>query len=248
MKCKNCGANYKTRELKCPYCNTENLIGKIWMVERGAAELEYEKTRKELGKKLSTYTINRILNRTLLIFALACFLATVMVIGVIFVQAMSMGMKEVRDTRKTIKRFEKLYEEGRYSELTKEVMDSNIGDDEIYTYKQVALMTYDYDEYLNNKYIYYGMSTEEKLEDDFYLEYAIKHSVNVYKMDYNNYKELNAKNQAVYDMYSKEILSFWKYTLKFTDEDIEFMKKESYLSSDDLKGLIKKAKEATCND
>ena len=41
MKCKNCGAQYKTRELKCPYCNTENIIGKIWQSERSQAEMEY---------------------------------------------------------------------------------------------------------------------------------------------------------------------------------------------------------------
>ncbi len=248
MKCKNCGAHYKTRELKCPYCNTENLIGKIWMAERSEAELEYEKTRKELGKKISTYTVNRVLNRTLLISVLACILATIIVIGVIFVQAMSVGLREARNTQKTIKRFEKLYEEGRYSQLTSEVMDSNIGDDEIFVYKQVALMTFDYDEYLNNKYIYHSLGLEEKKEDNYHLEYAIKNSVNVYKMDYNKYKELNVKNQAIYDRYSEEIMSYWKYTLKFSDEDIDFMIKESYLSSDELDKLVKKAKEATCND
>ena len=46
MKCKNCSANYKARELKCPYCNTTNLLGHIWLSEKTEAELEYEKAKK----------------------------------------------------------------------------------------------------------------------------------------------------------------------------------------------------------
>lgn len=49
MKCKNCGANYKTRELKCPYCNTENFIGKIWQAERSRRSWTMKMKRNKLG-------------------------------------------------------------------------------------------------------------------------------------------------------------------------------------------------------
>ena len=66
MKCKNCGAQYKTRELKCPYCNTENLIGKIWQTERSQAEMAYEEEKKKVGKVLfSPFMVDRLLSRAI---------------------------------------------------------------------------------------------------------------------------------------------------------------------------------------
>ena len=66
MKCKNCSANYRARELKCPYCSTTNFLGHIWLAEKTEAELEYERAKQECGG-LSRYVIYRILTRILVI-------------------------------------------------------------------------------------------------------------------------------------------------------------------------------------
>ena len=85
MKCKNCGAQYKTREVKCPYCNTENLIGKIWQTERTQAELDYEAEKKKLGKILrSSYMEDRLLTRAILIL-IGLYIASVLVVALIVV-------------------------------------------------------------------------------------------------------------------------------------------------------------------
>lgn len=63
MKCNSCGANYKTRELKCPYCGKANALGRLWKIKRTEAEEEYERARKEAGRKISVYSVDRILSR-----------------------------------------------------------------------------------------------------------------------------------------------------------------------------------------
>ena len=85
MKCKNCAANYKTRELKCPYCGTENLLGRIWQVERTQAELDYANEKKEVKKKIfSPYTADRILNRCLVVIACLYIVSISVIFGVLF--------------------------------------------------------------------------------------------------------------------------------------------------------------------
>ena len=94
MKCKNCGGQYKTKELMCPYCHTENLLGKIWMVQRSEAEEAYEREKRELGKTmLSPYMINRYLNRALVVSIL---LFTSIFVGMILIALGYSGIRELR--------------------------------------------------------------------------------------------------------------------------------------------------------
>lgn len=244
MKCKKCGANYKTKELSCPYCNTENLIGKIWMHERSAAELEYEKTRKELGKKISTYSVNRILNRTMVIMLLTCILATAALITGTIAWAIISGLFTGPDRRTVAKRIDKLFEEGKYSEFAYEV---SVHDGE-YPYMQASLMIRDYDKYINYKYRYLKLDDEQRKKDNFSLEYSIREAIAVYKLDYYKYSELHAANRELHEMYVAEIESYFKSILGLSDEDIEFMVKEEYLSNEEMKDIVKKAKEATIGD
>ena len=62
MTCKNCGGNYRTRELICPYCRTENVLGHLWLAKRKEAEEEYNRTAHTLREKLlSPYVFHRII-------------------------------------------------------------------------------------------------------------------------------------------------------------------------------------------
>ena len=80
MKCIHCGANYKTKELECPYCHTPNLQGREWLNERNKVEKKYKKTKEEVIKKGTPYIISRIVMYiaiTMVVFSAITFIAVV---------------------------------------------------------------------------------------------------------------------------------------------------------------------------
>lgn len=250
MQCKNCGANYKTRELMCPYCSTENIIGKIWKAKRTEAELEYERERKALGKKYSVYVIDRVLNRAIIISILLFILLIVGVFVVSFVQETYRGYRNEAKQDEIIDKLEEFYEAGRFGEMDDYLYEEGIEGDAYYPYLQITSINYRYESYLNCKYTFLDMTYEEQMEDDYYLEYAIKNSIDVYTMEFGVFSELDPRNEEVYASYKKEIESFWKCIVGFTDEDIAYITDEEnrFLSSADIDRFVTKAKERLGED
>ena len=62
MRCKKCGAQYSSRELKCPYCGEPNSLGIRWKKSEENAKNETEKVRKLVIYKAPLYVINQIWN------------------------------------------------------------------------------------------------------------------------------------------------------------------------------------------
>ena len=71
MKCKACGAHYRSRELRCPYCGAENPKGKQWKAQRDSAEQQYRELEQTEGSSLRLQAANRVLNRALLFEGIA---------------------------------------------------------------------------------------------------------------------------------------------------------------------------------
>lgn len=249
MKCKSCGANYKTRELRCPYCHTENMVGKLWMVERSEAELQYEQRRKELGKKASPYVIDRIFTR-LIVIAVAVFilLCCVTIFGIV-IYYKAWDIKRDWNIDKIEKQMEEYYENGEYDRLYAYMSEYELIGEEYYEYSQAVLLSYSYNEYLGHKYAYLEMTEEEKWEDDYHLEYALKESVDAYNMDSVAYAEIDERNEELYETYQQEIMSFWKTVLQLTDEEIEkITDKDNYMTSEEKDALIQDIKERSLGD
>lgn len=248
MKCKNCGADYKTRELKCPYCQTENIIGKMWMAERSDAELEYERKRREMGKKSSVYVFDRVLTRSIIILILAFVILFAGTFSCLFLSYKIEDALNYINRDKIEARLNEYYTKGEYEKMYAYMHDKDIDGRDYYGYMQAALLSYYYNEYLNYKYNFLSMTPEKQLKDDYCLEYAIKNSIIVYLLDCGNYENLVSMNAELYEEYQREITSFWVATLELTEEEVEYLSENGkHMSNSELDALVALVKERCIN-
>lgn len=238
MKCKSCGADYKTRELKCPYCGTENLIGKIWLIERENARQEYEEAYRETVQKSRLYVFDKILNRIILVSAgllLVCaLLAALVSVGFDVYR----GIYKKENAEKIEETIEAYYDAGEYWKLYSYMSDHDVLDGDHYQYAQAAFMGFDYEFYKNAVLRFLSMSEEEKQEDDYFLESAIKYSHQVYSMDIGLYSELDPQNEEIYRKNQEEVMAFWRGTLGMTEEEAAFLSGLEHAYFSDIQELV----------
>ena len=244
MRCKNCGANYKTRELKCPYCNTENLIGKIWQAERSQAEKDYENEKKNLGKAIfSPYMLNRFANRSL-VLVLGIYAVSIIIITVILLIYDVWGPLYFSLHKEEIeKQMEEYYSAGEYEKLDLYMEENYVKLRDYYAYTQATLMVEDYDSYLECRLRFENLSEEEKLKDEYCLEYAVDNSWEVYALDCGSYSRLDERNKELHEYYQKEIMAYWIGCLKLSEEEIAELTNDDYLSYDTRTKIIESIKE-----
>lgn len=249
MKCKNCGANYKTRELECPYCHTENIIGRIWKVKRSEAELDYERARREMGKKSSPYVLDRVLTRAIVIIIAMTILFFIGAVLTFFLAEKAGDAWEQANNAKILEQVKTYYANGQYEEIDEMRRTYDMEGAEYFPYMQAASLNYKYNSYMENKYEYIEMTEEEKRDDDYAIEYFLRHSRDVVTINMVKYSELDEMNQKLYDEYVLEIQSAWISILKLTEEEISYLSdKEKILYSDDYDSLITKIKERSVGD
>lgn len=243
MKCKNCGGDYRTIELICPFCGTENVVGYIWMAQRSEAELEYECARKAAGKKASPYVINRILGRIAVVMTGICILVYASV-GIFYLLMYSGNYiyktfhhSEVIETMAT------LYEEQRLPELYLHMEKYNLMGEENYAYTQAALMNFDYEWFVNHKLKFCSMDEEERQQDQYYISYLISWGAGICQRNTGRYQELDPMNQTLYDKYYMEVTDFWRYSLGMTEEEIERAATDESMDSADYDELAELLKE-----
>ena len=244
MKCKNCGAQYKTRELKCPYCNTENIIGKIWQTERSQAEMEYEEEKKKVGKVLfSPYMADRLLSRAIVVLIglhIVSFLLIFIVIALSYpFQKLLFSMNK----EKIEAQMEEYYQAGEYDKLDVYMEENYVENQDYYTYTQVTLMMYDYNRYMSHRMAFDALTIEEKLADDYQLKYALDHSLQVYQRDCGIYREYDENNAELHERLKKEIMAYWVGELLLTEEEIEKLISADYVSHSELSELVENIKE-----
>ena len=99
MQCSNCGSHYRMRDLACPYCGTENALGRLWQKQRTEAELSYEKARVAAGKKWSPYIYDRVISRVMVVeFLLILFTIFVLIV---FFSVRSIRGRIIRSSKST---------------------------------------------------------------------------------------------------------------------------------------------------
>lgn len=240
MRCKHCGGNYKTRELVCPYCETENIIGKLWHVQRSKAELEYEEARKEAGKRISIYVLDRVLSRILLVCVLAMILSVVGV-GVFFAAEeayyyiyQKTNAKEIEATLKDY------YDKGEYDELHQYMQKYQLFDREKrYVYSQAALMEFNYDEFLDGKMVLAQLPSEQLREKEYYVSAVLNYSVKVYRNDVGVYEKIAPENEALLKKRQEEVVAFWRGICKITPQEEAMLCGEEFVSYEYKKQLVK---------
>lgn len=244
MKCKNCGANYKTREVTCPYCGMENAIGKSWLKQRKDAWEEYAQTRDEVAKKGPVYVADKVANRLLVVLIL---LPIVFLAGLV---VFSLSMEIHDRAYVSIHRGEleeemkKEYNAGELTQLDLFMSKYNLFGEEYYTYSQAVLLHNCYQSYMTDKMCFLNLSEEEKMKDEYYLEYAIKNGRDVYLLNIGIYSELDPANEALHQEYQDEILSFYTGVLGMSREEIDLvLDEDNFFTTDDQKSILAAIKE-----
>lgn len=237
MKCKNCGANYKTRELKCPYCNTENVVGKLWQTERTRAEIDYEKEKGKVGKIIfSPYMYDRLISRAMYVLVI---LHIVSIAAVFLVALGSYGWQELRfrlNKAEIEAQMDEYYTAGEYEKLDA-YMEEYEAISGYKTYSTAIAMNWRYDEYLENRLNFQQLSEEEKSKDDYHLKYAIDYSAQAYNYECDIYGKYD-KNAELKADYQKEIMAYWVAELELTEDEITMLTSEEKYSYYDEARLI----------
>lgn len=247
MKCKNCGAEYKAREQHCPYCHTENIIGKIWQSERSLAEKEYEAEKKKVGKELcSPYMADRILNRSLVVIACLYLVSFLVVVLVFFLEDVFHKVWFSFQEEKIVAQMDEYYHAGELEKLDIYMDEQGVDLEKFYAYTQATILNFDYNRYMEYRLGFAALPEEKKLQDEYYLEKAIQYSGRVYRLDCGNYSELSEQNKALYEAYQKEIMAYWVGTLQLSEEDITLLTEAEYLYSDEMDAIVDRIKERRC--
>ena len=238
MRCRNCGADYRTRELKCPYCGAENLLGRIWMGEVSDAERKYEKARKEARKGLPVYVMNRVVNRVLVLLTII-FFGAMIIYGIVDNGA---GLKAIFHTEQTKAQMKEYYDAGEWVQLYHYMSDYSLfsQEEDSYVYSQAAFAGIGYQQFCDHKYEFCELTDEEKMEDDYHLEQTIRNGWELMTLDYGIYDEGREEvvSSPVYQDWCADVRSFWMGTLGMTADEVEEILNIDYISGSDLDPII----------
>ncbi len=234
MECKNCGASYKLKALRCPYCESENLLGKMLILKRSETIKQYEEEQKRAKKAYVPYVASKLVNTLILIFLLL----------IIAALASSEGLGKPRDEdgRFTDKKAERYFSEGKYKELNK-YMDRKAYFGKLsYQITQSALIYNDYEEFLTYRMSY--IHDDPDNDDPSYMAMTMRDAMNIYQHEIGMYNGYYEKNEPQYEEYNRRIMAFWKGTMMCDDEEIEFLSNEKSLwLGSELTELCEKLKE-----
>ncbi|MBQ2705548.1 MAG: hypothetical protein IJF60_01900 [Agathobacter sp.] len=234
MKCINCGANFQTEELRCPYCGSKNVIGEEWEKERVSSKSFYERMREQFYKEGIAYTCNKILNKAILILVIALFGTVILYILPSLTQEGSLAIKKKVLSNQIEKQMEEYHSAGDWDGLERYMSEYDMYGEETYVYTQAAFLARDYRKYMMNYMDFLAMSEEEQLEEDNYeLENVLQYSHEVVHVNCGIYDELCSENEEMYQIYRKKVLDLWKGGLGLNDEEIDFLLENDYLYMED---------------
>ena len=228
MKCKNCGADYRTRELKCPYCGTENIIGKIWLIERQEADRELEQADHSGKMQIRLYVADKVMNRILLISITLFLLMAAVVIICSKVETGYKSWYKKAHVEELEQKMKELYDEQAFHELYQFMDENDLFSEEYYTYSQACFLSFDMECFRVDMLMFLSLSEEDQNKWKYLLENALKFSKSAYCVFEGRYSNEIPENQWLYRQYRTEISAFWKGMLGMTEEEIHQILDENF--------------------
>ncbi len=229
MRCKNCGANYRTAELRCPYCETENLVGKFWLVRRTETIKNLERDMKAAKQRYVPYVASKLLSKMI-------FIVLVAIIVLAFVDSKS--GESLLSSKDYMKR---LHDAGKYYDLYRymDKKDNFTSAPEYLT--QSSLMAMEYNNFLTYRMSYLPDDANNWEAD--YVSMVMSKAMHIYTHEIGTYNKEHPENAKQYELYNTRILAFWKGTMMCDDSEVAWLADpESQWHSAELKQLCDKIK------
>lgn len=229
MKCKNCGANYSSRELFCPYCNTPNRVGQLREMQRERAQLDYDTAAEETVPQLRKKMCNRVFNRVLLIEAVLLVLYFAGVFLTFFVQDSWLQLKKKTHHAEMLTTMETMYAEQRFAELYFYMQENDLigyGNQEYRAYTEISFLDYDYRRFLEARMRFY----QEQDELQPYTVSNVLQAIN--GLLFQRETDLTEQNAALYAEYVREASVFARSVLGLTDQQLQLLSQDYLFVSD----------------
>ncbi len=243
MRCKNCGAHYRTMQLSCPYCDTENILGRIWQKQRTDAELEYEKTSAKIGRITNPFVLNRVLSRIIVIELLIGILSCIGMLGYLFIKDYTAKHPSAARKAEQERIITSLYESGEHLHLYNYLSEQDISNkDENFIYWQAGIMAFDYNEFRKDEIAFFQMDYEQRKEDTYFLKYSVDHGIDILTKEYGIYSELAPENIRFHEDQCSHVRSYLQGFLGITEEEIDTLIAKEYIYSTDIDELVEKVR------
>ena len=228
MKCKNCGADFPAKELRCPYCGTPNPKGRLWADRRERAEQKYEATRQQVERELPLSVAYRVAGRIRGILAL---ILVVIFLGVCLwalVTAYGGKLRNKLQREKLETQMAELYEQERFGELRALMWDRELSGQDYYAYTQMCLIHYHYEEFTQRRMeLFQGEKREERESDC--VERILSEASEILALDMAAYPDLAPENEEVYNRYCLDITTFLRAMLGMTEEEVLSLSGQGYV-------------------
>ena len=219
MKCKACGANYRSRELCCPYCGADNPRGKLWKTQRDSAEQQYRELEQTEGTSLRLQAANRVLNRALLFEGIAL---GVFLLGVFLWFMLGEAVFRVRRSIKADElshQMQQLYAQQELGELYRLMDEYDLFGEENYEYAQAVLLHEEYTQFDLVRCEFFAVLQKGEQPDE-YLTWKLVNSMNEILVPYiPAYPRMTENNARMQQQYAADVLEFAQGWLGFGREE-----------------------------
>ena len=218
MKCKNCGANYRAKEEKCPYCGTANPRGLRWKQEKQAAEAEYARVSSEEAPLLRLRAANRVLNRVLIAEAALFALAFLGVIAAFFLTDAAHKAGNRLNETKIEAEIETLYASEQFGVLYEMMDKKDLFGQEHYEASQMVLLYSQYERFEEARLNLFRAAEENDVDEN-EITWLIGRMNDVLNADIPAYPELTEQNRAHVEEYRADVLAFAEAMLGMTEQE-----------------------------
>ena len=100
-----------------------------------------------------------------------------------------------------------------------------------------------YQRYLHLKMSFFCMSEEERVQDDYYLDYMLYYAHRTYTFDLSDYIEIEEENRDLLDEYQDEIHACLIGLFHLTEEEFTEIMSVDYLNSNERDSFTMKVRE-----
>lgn len=222
MKCKRCGAQYSTKELKCPYCGEPNSLGMNWKTTEENARNETESIRKRVRHSAPLYVINQIWNVVIVV-------AVLLLVLFVLITAILYGIETLHDkyvqSTASVVEADALLESDDIEELVEYIEEHDLYQKEEYEKYTERVMVYKLYRNLQEEMMYFQQS-EDWNEGEFPRAYRVKSAIYYSQRMLKEYSRIYGRgldypeNQSYLEKLQQNTVAFLEGTFELTQEDI----------------------------